>query len=118
MTGLLYINTYLLQFVEDLECFYNIYASMEKGYKDGKPPSALGPNHSCARILKHEEFCKMLHDNIQNIMRTHHIIVTGARATSLSSMMPLSAALTQVSHWIESLPYTVSNSKLHPAALE
>jgi len=78
MTGLLYINTYLLQFVEDLEHFYNIYASVEKGYKDGKPPYALGPDHSCARILKHEEFCKMSHDNIQNIMRTHHIIVTGA----------------------------------------
>jgi len=78
MTGLLYINTYLLQFAEDLERFYNIYAAVEKGYKDGKPPSALGPDHSCARILKHEEFCKMSHNNIQNIMRTHHIIVTGA----------------------------------------
>lgn len=78
MTGLLYIDTYFLQFAEDLERFYAIYTAVEEGYIDGKPPSALGPDHSCARILKHEEFCKMSHDSIQNIMRTHHIIVTGA----------------------------------------
>ena len=50
---------------------------MENGYIDGKPPAVLGPDHSCARILEHENFCKMSHDDVQKIMRTHHIIVTG-----------------------------------------
>ena len=67
----------LLQFTEDLQRFYEIYAAVEECYKGGKPPAALGPDHSCAHILKHEEFCEMSHGDIQNIMRTHHIIVTG-----------------------------------------
>ena len=72
------MSTYLLQFKQDLQRFYDIYDTVEKHYTDGKPPAALGPNHSCACILKHEDFCKMSYDNIQKIMQTHHIIVMDA----------------------------------------
>lgn len=72
-----YSLIYLLQFAEDVARFYDIYAAVEESYKDGKPPAMLGPDYSCTRILKNEDFCKMSHGEIQKIMRTHHIIVTG-----------------------------------------